>query len=622
MKFQTSLFRFIPCSLLMIGAVIIITGCIHSSGKKNLSNDISSPVDQEPHPWRGEKLFDDPENFQFLIIADRAGGNRPGIFEQALEKTNWLQPEFVMSIGDLIEGYTEDLNTIENQWQEFFTLLGKLQPRFFFVPGNHDISNNLLLLEWHKRFGPPYYHFIYKNVLFLILNTEDPVHGAISPEQTAYCLNVLHKYKNVRWTLVFMHEPLWHYGGIKGYLPIESVLKDRPYTVFSGHYHQYLHSQKNGRDHYILATSGGVSELRGYQFGEFDQLVWVTMTGEGPQIANLAIDGVLSAEIVNDSTYKMVQTLRDGTWVNIEPAVNPTAELKAINTTIQLSNPAKYPLKVKSQFPNSTEIQYSPGHIEMVVPAESTKEIPLQLSLLQAALINAMEPLWLDFSSSYLYQQDSSLTLPQRCELVLDWQHNCPRALTVGDINGKIDDWDTSLFIQCRRPQAFIEGWDWHGVQDGWFQFATVYDRDNLYLAVEFFDDHTLIYPDKPELKQDRIYIEIDPAPELKKLSKSAPEKILKIQLSAGLEVGKPAISDSSIQAALAVNPDKNMIAELAIPWQLIYKEEKTSRSVFRLNIVIMDHDNPTSTKPSILLWRPKWDSKKNYTGSGIFTKK
>ena len=622
MKSHTNLFKCTLTSLLIINTLILLSGCNHSAAKKPFTYAISTQLNQEPRPWQGDKLLNDPENFQFIIIADRTGGNRPGIFEQAIEKINWLQPEFVMSIGDLIEGYSDDINTIETQWQEFSNIVAELQMPFFYVPGNHDISNNLQLLEWHKRFGSPYYHFIYKNILFLILNTEDPAHAAISPEQTAYCLNVLHKYKNVRWTMVFMHEPLWHYGGIKGYLPIEAVLKDRPHTVFSGHYHQYLHTQKNGHNYYILATSGGVSELRGSQFGEFDQLVWVTMTAQGPQIANLAINGIMSADVVNDSTYKMVQTLLDGNWVHIEPAVNSTAELTEINTTINFNNPAQYPLKVKSQVPNSKEIRFSPQYIDLVVPAGSSKEIPLQLSLAQATPIQNLEPLWFDFCGSYLYPQDTTLALSTKCEFLLDWQHICSRALTVGDIDGKIDDWYKSLFIQCRRPQAIIEDWDWYGTQDGWFQFATMYDRDNLYLALEFFDDRTLVYPENPELKQDRFYIEIDPAPQVKKPADTAAGKILKIQLSAGMEAGKPAINDSSIKAALAVNPDKSMIAELAIPWRIIYKEENTSRSVFRLNIGIMDHDNPASTKPSILLWRPRWDSKQNYPGSGIFIKK
>ncbi len=32
---------------------------------------------------------------------------RPGIFESAVEKLNLMQPEFVMSVGDLVQGHGE-----------------------------------------------------------------------------------------------------------------------------------------------------------------------------------------------------------------------------------------------------------------------------------------------------------------------------------------------------------------------------------------------------------------------------------------------------------------------------------------------------------------------------------
>lgn len=62
---------------------------------------------QEVNPWNHLNLNNDPDNFQFAIVTDRTGGHRPGIFEDAIGKLNLLQPEFVMSLGDLIEGYTD-----------------------------------------------------------------------------------------------------------------------------------------------------------------------------------------------------------------------------------------------------------------------------------------------------------------------------------------------------------------------------------------------------------------------------------------------------------------------------------------------------------------------------------
>ena len=63
-----------------------------------------SSVTSGPTPWTNLEFQNDPNNFQFAIVTDRTGSPRPGIFEDAVMKLNWLMPEFVMSVGDLIRG--------------------------------------------------------------------------------------------------------------------------------------------------------------------------------------------------------------------------------------------------------------------------------------------------------------------------------------------------------------------------------------------------------------------------------------------------------------------------------------------------------------------------------------
>ena len=85
----------------------------------------------------------------------------------------------------------------------------RLAMRFYYVPGNHDLSNLQMSKQWVERFGCSYYHFVYRNVLFLCLNSEDPPDTHISPEQAQYVRDVLAQNANVRWTFVFLHKPMW-----------------------------------------------------------------------------------------------------------------------------------------------------------------------------------------------------------------------------------------------------------------------------------------------------------------------------------------------------------------------------------------------------------------------------
>ena len=136
-----------------------------------LAVSVASAADPQP-------VSDKPVNnaagvFRFAILPDRTGGNRPGVFEGALAKLKLLQPEFVMSTGDLIDGYTTDPKLWTAQWEEFDGLVNRLDMPFHYVPGNHDIGNPLLLDAWKQRHGSPWSSFVYQNVLFLTLHTED-----------------------------------------------------------------------------------------------------------------------------------------------------------------------------------------------------------------------------------------------------------------------------------------------------------------------------------------------------------------------------------------------------------------------------------------------------------------
>jgi hypothetical protein len=125
-----------------------------------------------PKPWTNLRFADRDAEFRFAIVSDRTNGARPGVFEQAMGKLNMLHPEFVMCVGDLVQGYTDDPAQAKGQRDELDALVGRLDMPFFYVGGNHDLGTATMMAEWQRRYGRPYYHFIYRDVLFLVLNSE------------------------------------------------------------------------------------------------------------------------------------------------------------------------------------------------------------------------------------------------------------------------------------------------------------------------------------------------------------------------------------------------------------------------------------------------------------------
>ncbi|MBI2808071.1 MAG: metallophosphoesterase [Planctomycetes bacterium] len=303
---------------LLVGA-FAISGGQKTAVKSNLQIDI-----ENRNPWTNLRINDAPETFHFVTISDRTGGQRARIFSQAVEQINLLQPAFVVSVGDLIDGYTKDPDRLAAQWREFQTYTSRLQMPFFYVPGNHDVTNPTQAEVWKERFGRRYYHFIYKNVLFLAVNSDDPdvgkVDGRISKEQVEYFQKVLQANPNVRWIFVMVHKPMWTHPNLdkNGWLDLEKALSGRKYTVFAGHIHRYQKFVRQGMNYYQLATTGGGSRLRGMRYGEFDQIAWVTVRkGSDPIIANLMLDGIYPENL------KKTVTDEEGVFVYNRRPVHP-----------------------------------------------------------------------------------------------------------------------------------------------------------------------------------------------------------------------------------------------------------------------------------------------------------
>lgn len=307
----------------------ILSACT-SNQKQNDPSPFNSDI-RATTPWTGTNFDAAEDKFTFAVVSDLWGGYRSGVFDRAVEELNLLRPEFIMSIGDLIDGNSEDSQNLNEQWDEFDALVDKTIAPFMYVGGNHDLTNLTMRKVWENRYGHRYYHFVYKNVLFMVLDTEDysdekiqhiykiraelleqmyagvaeeellkmpysvlpeKAVGEISDQQSAYFESAIADNPDVRWTFVFMHKPVWQREDEWGLGRIEAALGEQPYTVFNGHEHRYSYHQKNGRDYIKLATTGGTLP-KGDPKGVFDHITLITVAEDEPAIANIRLDGVL-----------------------------------------------------------------------------------------------------------------------------------------------------------------------------------------------------------------------------------------------------------------------------------------------------------------------------------------
>ena len=317
--------------LVVVAGILLVAGCdAPDTTQKSLV--FTHDVEGDALPWTNENFDAAEGKFTFAIFSDLTGGERERVFEIAVAQLSLLRPELIINVGDLVEGGTTDLDTLDSQWDSFDARADRARAPLFYVGGNHDLTGEVMQGVWDKRYGRRYYHLVYKNVLFMVLDTEDNtpertreifeirnegmkvfaeqgeeafskttyaslperVSGNVTAEQSAYFKEAIADSPDVLWTFLFMHKGPWKREGEVNFAAIEQALSARPYTVFHGHDHSYKHIERHGRDYIRLATTGGAQGTGPDR--SMDHITLVTVDDDGADIVNLLMSGILDKE--------------------------------------------------------------------------------------------------------------------------------------------------------------------------------------------------------------------------------------------------------------------------------------------------------------------------------------
>lgn len=585
----------------------------------------------QPSPWTDKPFLETPGQFQFAVVGDRSGGHREGVFEAALAKANLLRPRFVMSVGDFIEGYDHDAATIDREWDEVTAAVNQaLDMRFFYVPGNHDVhwkeKTGLASQErWLARFGRTYYHFVYENVLFLCLCTEDPPPTSMSEEQIAYFKATLEENRDVRWTCVFLHKPMWAEADAKGWDAFEALLQDRPYTVFAGHWHNYVKYERKGRAYYVLATCGGSSELRGAAYGEFDHLAWVTMTDDGPRVANLLLDGIRDDRVCTEPSTRYAEALGAGAFVTQEPWAIGSEMFSGGTARLRFKNPVDAPVRATVTIAPEFIQWPEPSRIELTLEprAEITADVALNLyQPMPSAMLRPLPVFW----TAEVLPTDAAqpvVSVDGRLALQVAAPMTSAKRETPIVFDGDLADWQW-LYWQCYVPGAVTGNHGlWNGPQDGSFRFSVEHDEANLYIGIEVIDDCLTLVPGREAWKQDglRIFIDgrniftVQSAPGGKEF-----EEFLLVALSPGEGQTLYRAGDlpEGTQAVSATTPD-GYVTEIAIPTRYLDEKAGIPWQTARINICMTDVDGDPLNPRTYLWWQPDWNGPGDNPQSGVF---
>jgi hypothetical protein len=611
----------------VISALIFSTVIGSSFGQEAKEAQIKVESIQGAVPWTNLKVYNNPNNFQFAIVTDRTGGHRPGIFEDGIKKLNLLMPEFVLSVGDLIEGYTENEAELNQQWTEFKGFVEQLKMPFFYVPGNHDITNQVMENKWKQLFGPTYYHFVYKNVLFLCLNSEDNKRGSgkgsIDDAQYEYIKKVLAENPKVKWTLAFMHQPLWIQEDAKRWKDVEKLLADRKHTVFVGHVHNYVKYVRNNGKYFTLATTGGASDLRGTGFGEFDHVAWITMTDEGPIIANLLLEGIWDENVSTEAMEKLTSSVKENNLLKIEPILVESLKSEELSTKIKITNDKDIPMQIDLEFALNLDIMPSFAKKTLTINPNSVEFIDLKLKLLNQVALDKLEPLQLKGKATYSLENSPKISFVRTANIKPEKINKINLTKQPITLDGDLKEWKDFPYT-VNKPFSNHNPFLHQSIADASFKFATCYDDKFLYIGLQVKDDYLFSNDSDWAFDQDAWGISLDARTEFVSANNTgAWDETLYIVQNPSNQKQEKVFRANSLPEGTKAITQKNKDGyqcEVAIPINYLKKSQgKDDWRNFRLNVLVYDFDE--DGKPIILSWQPDWREIYNQIGSGTFYK-
>jgi 3',5'-cyclic AMP phosphodiesterase CpdA len=337
--------------------------------------------------------------FHFVVYGDRTGGPASGVrvLAQAVGETNLLDPDLVMTVGDLVNGYNATDAWLV-QMNEFRGIMDRLSMPWYPVAGNHDIywrgkgkPEGHHEANFEKHFGPLWYFFEHKNAAFIVLYSDEgdrrtnkkgwrnAAVNQFSETQLTWLAATLKKTTKADHVFVFVHHPRWipdWYPGNNWDTVHKMLVKARNVsTVFGGHIHRRRYEGKrDGIEYMTLATVGGHMPMEARGTGWLNHFDVITVRKDRVSYATIPVGATMDPKVMTLERWTAIDLLL-ATQPKHGGTVVVSSKGEAVGDyELTLQNPTDAPIEVViSQAPRTPSWWLRPDHAHArIEPGKST----------------------------------------------------------------------------------------------------------------------------------------------------------------------------------------------------------------------------------------------------------